>query len=40
MRSTDGVTWTTLPMNAFLQSHAIFRMSFGYADASATCPAP
>jgi hypothetical protein len=40
MRSTDGVTWQKLPTTAFVQSHNIFRMSFGYADASATCPAP
>jgi hypothetical protein len=38
LRSTDGLTWQTLPTTAFVQSHNIFYIAFGYADPSAACP--
>lgn len=40
MRSTDGLTWGTLPGSAFVQSHPIFYIGFGYGDPSGDCPAP
>jgi hypothetical protein len=39
LRSTDGLTWETLPATAFVPSHNIFYITFGYADPSAVCPA-
>lgn len=38
-RSTDGLTWKSLPTTAFAQGHSIFYLAFGYADPSAACPA-
>jgi len=38
-RSTDGLTWKSLATTAFVQSHNIFYLAFGYADPSAACPA-
>ena len=37
-RSTDGVTWDILPKSAFLGSHPIRNISFGYAEPTAQCP--
>jgi hypothetical protein len=37
LRSTDGLTWEVLPKGAFLGSHPIFYMTFGYAEPSAAC---
>lgn len=39
-RSTDGVHWTVLPMDAFTGSHPIHFISFGYVPPSAGCGAP
>jgi hypothetical protein len=39
-RSTDGLTWEALPKTAFVPSHGIFYMAFGYADPSSACPGP
>jgi hypothetical protein len=38
LRSTDGLTWEALPAGAFVPSHPIFWMTFGYADPSTVCP--
>jgi hypothetical protein len=40
IRSTDGINWTPLPLSSIVQSHAIYRITFGYADPSALCPLP
>ena len=40
LRSTDGLTWHQLPISSYVQSHSIFRMTFGYADPSTVCPLP
>lgn len=37
-RSMDGLTWTELPANAYVASHAITSFTSGYADNSAVCP--
>jgi hypothetical protein len=39
-RSTDGVTWERLPAGAFVPSHPINFIEFGYAQPSAVCPLP
>jgi hypothetical protein len=39
-RSTDGVHWTVLPMDAFTGSHPINFISFGYVPPSAGCGLP
>jgi hypothetical protein len=39
-RSTDGLTWQTLAAGAFLPSHPIFHIVFGYADRTPACPGP
>jgi hypothetical protein len=39
-RSTDGLSWEELPANAFVASHSIFYIAFGYAEPSEVCPAP
>lgn len=39
LRSTDGLTWDSLPSNAFTHSHPIFSIAFGDADPSAECGA-
>jgi hypothetical protein len=39
-RSSDGVSWETLPAEAFTASHPINFISFGYVPASAGCGAP
>jgi len=39
-RSTDGVHWTALPMEAFTGSHPINFISFGYVLPSAGCGLP
>jgi len=39
MRSTDGLTWTILSNGAFVASHEIHHLAFGYALPSAVCPA-
>jgi len=39
-RSTDGITWDTLPPTAFVASHPITSFVFGYAKPSAECPLP
>jgi hypothetical protein len=39
-RSTDGLTWETLPATAFVASHPIFHIAFGYADPGTVCPVP
>jgi hypothetical protein len=38
LRSSDGITWETLPTTAFVQSHPLMHLTFGYADPSPTCP--
>jgi hypothetical protein len=38
LRSTDGLTWESLPSGAFTPSHSIFYMTSGFADPSAACP--
>jgi hypothetical protein len=37
-RSSDGVTWETLPSGSFSGSHPVRAMAFGRGSASATCP--
>ena len=39
-RSTDGINWELLASNKFTKSHPISRMTFGYVQPSAQCPAP
>ena len=39
-RSTDGLTWDELGAGAFVPSHGIFYVTFGYAEPSADCPLP
>jgi hypothetical protein len=39
-RSTDGVSWEKLPTTAFVQSHLITHMTFGWMKPSAECPLP
>lgn len=39
-RSTDGLTWERLPAGAFVPSHPINFIQFGYAEPSAVCPLP
>jgi hypothetical protein len=38
LRSTDGLTWETLPAGAFVPSHGIFYITYGHADPSTVCP--
>ena len=39
MRSTDGgSTWDVLPGSAFVASHQIFHITWGWADPSTACP--
>lgn len=38
LRSSDGLTWEALGDGAFVKSHPIFDVQFGYADPSAACP--
>jgi hypothetical protein len=38
LRSTDGLTWDTLPDGAFAPGHPIFHIEFGRAERSAACP--
>ena len=38
LRSTDGLTWESLPQTAFVPGHAIHYMAFGYAEPSDLCP--
>jgi hypothetical protein len=40
LRSTDGVNWETLAAGTFVASHPLMYMTYGYVDASPTCPAP
>jgi len=40
MLSDDGVTWSALPTNAFVQSHPLHRIASGYVDPSPACPLP
>ncbi len=39
-RSTDGLTWDVLPATAFVPSHPITSILFGFAKPSAECPLP
>ncbi len=39
-RSTDGLTWQALPTTAFVQSHPLVYVTFGYAQPSPLCPLP
>ena len=39
LRSTDGLTWESLPKTSFTPSHSVFYMTSGYADPSTICPA-
>jgi hypothetical protein len=39
LRSTDGLTWESLPAGSFVGSHQIFNLVAGYADPSTACPA-
>jgi hypothetical protein len=38
LRSTDGLTWDTLPAGSFAPSHPIFFITHGFAEASDACP--
>ncbi|MBK8234509.1 MAG: hypothetical protein IPK74_03030 [Deltaproteobacteria bacterium] len=38
LRSTDGVTWASLPDGDFTPGHPIFFIAFGHAEPSAMCP--
>ena len=38
LRSTDGLTWESLPTGAFAPGHPIFYVTFGWAEPSAACP--
>jgi hypothetical protein len=38
LRSTDGLSWEVLPKSAFVGSHPIHFMTFGYAEPSSVCP--
>jgi hypothetical protein len=38
LRSTDGVTWNTVPDSSVVASHPIFHIAFGYAERSEVCP--
>lgn len=40
LRSTDGLTWESLPAGAFAASHPIFYLGYGYAEPSEACPLP
>ena len=37
-RSVDGVTWDLLPRSAFVGSHPIRNLTFGFAERSPACP--
>jgi hypothetical protein len=37
LRSTDGLTWDTLPAGSFAPSHPIFFITHGFAEASDAC---
>jgi hypothetical protein len=38
LRSADGVNWDLLPASAFVASHPLWAITFGYAPPSAACP--
>ncbi len=38
LRSADGSHWDEIPDSAFVHSHPIFHIEFGYAEHSAACP--
>jgi len=38
-RSTDGATWQSIPLTAFVQSHPITHITFGYGQPGTQCPA-